>query len=53
MTEPVTVRWTDAQSRSRTTMARVPAGTRLGETVDVRLGPRGRSVAPAPGEAEV
>jgi hypothetical protein len=43
-----TVRWADPADGPRTGTARVPAGTRTGETVDVWLDSRGRSVAPPP-----
>ncbi|MCL8011565.1 hypothetical protein [Streptomyces sp. AS02] len=42
----VTVRWTEPGDGARTAMARVPVGTRAGETVRVWLDSRGRSVAP-------
>ncbi|WP_031479969.1 Rv1733c family protein [Streptomyces bicolor] len=42
------VRWTEPGDRPRTATARVPADTRTGETVDVWLDDRGRSVAPPP-----
>ncbi|MEU0742860.1 hypothetical protein [Streptomyces sp. NPDC006134] len=41
-----TVRWTEPDGAARTAAARVPAGTRHGETVDVWLDSRGRSVPP-------
>ncbi|MFD8234715.1 hypothetical protein ACFV20_22925 [Streptomyces sp. NPDC059696] len=41
-----TVRWTDPGGATRTATARVPADTRQGETVDVWVDERGRSVAP-------
>ncbi|CAL9597756.1 hypothetical protein SUDANB6_05389 [Streptomyces sp. enrichment culture] len=41
-----TVRWTEPDGAARTVAARVPAGTRHGETVDVWLDSRGRSVPP-------
>ncbi|WP_093906311.1 hypothetical protein [Streptomyces sp. cf386] len=44
----VTVRWTEPGNGLRTATALVPAGTRAGETVDVWLDYRGRSVAPPP-----
>lgn len=44
----VTVRWTEPGDGARTAMARAPAGARAGETVDVWLDSRGRSVAPPP-----
>lgn len=43
-----TVRWTEPDGTARTATARVPAGTRNGETVDVWLDSQGRSVAPPP-----
>ncbi|QJT06648.1 hypothetical protein G9272_05070 [Streptomyces asoensis] len=44
----VTVRWTPPGEHARTATARVPAGTRTGEVVDVWFDTRGRSVAPPP-----
>lgn len=41
-----TVRWTDPEGGRRTAAARVPAGARAGDTVDVWLDSRGRSTAP-------
>ncbi|MEV7993372.1 hypothetical protein AB0O67_16040 [Streptomyces sp. NPDC086077] len=41
-----TVRWTEPGEGSRTGAARVPAGTRPGETVDVWFDGAGRSVPP-------
>lgn len=43
-----TVRWTEPGYGSRQVTALVPAGARTGETVDVWLDSRGRSVAPPP-----
>lgn len=43
-----TVRWTEPEGGPRTATARVPAGTRSGDTVDVWLDSRGRSVPPPP-----
>ncbi|MGW1808409.1 Rv1733c family protein [Streptomyces sp. NPDC002078] len=47
------VRWTEPGKGSRTAWARVPAGTRTGDTVSVWFDARGRSVAPPPDEAAV
>ncbi|MFI6010022.1 hypothetical protein ACIBAG_14565 [Streptomyces sp. NPDC051243] len=44
----MTVRWTEPGDGPRTATARVPAGTRAGERVDVWLDDRGRSVPPPP-----
>ncbi|MFJ8532293.1 hypothetical protein [Streptomyces sp. NPDC093591] len=44
--ERATVRWTEPDGDPRTATARVPAGTRNGDTVDVWLDSRGRGVAP-------
>ncbi|GGM08284.1 hypothetical protein GCM10010129_60240 [Streptomyces fumigatiscleroticus] len=41
-----TVRWTAPGDGARTTAARVPAGTRYGETVEVWVDSRGRGVSP-------
>ncbi len=41
-----TVRWTEPGEGTRTATARVPAGARQGEVVDVWFDARGRSVAP-------
>ncbi|MGW1953193.1 Rv1733c family protein [Streptomyces sp. NPDC001920] len=49
----VTVRWTEPGEAPRTAAVRVPAGTRTGETVDVWLDSRGRTVGPPPGGAAV
>lgn len=43
-----TVRWTEPEGVPHTASARVPAGTRNGDTVDVWLDSRGRSVAAPP-----
>ncbi|KUO05102.1 Rv1733c family protein [Streptomyces caeruleatus] len=40
------VRWAEPDGTARTATARVPAGARNGETVDVWLDSQGRSVAP-------
>lgn len=52
-TAEATVRWTDPERGRRTATARVPAGTRTGETVDVWLDARGRTVTPPPGTTAV
>ncbi|MGW6906643.1 Rv1733c family protein [Streptomyces sp. NPDC054940] len=44
----VTVRWMEPGNGLRTATALVAVGTRAGETVDVWLDSRGRSVAPPP-----
>ncbi|MER5194038.1 Rv1733c family protein [Streptomyces sp. NPDC002755] len=49
----VTVRWTPPGEHTRTATARVPAGTREGEVVDVWFDTRGRSVAPPPNDTLV
>ncbi|MFJ8632029.1 hypothetical protein [Streptomyces sp. NPDC093568] len=49
----MTVRWTDPATGTRTDTARVPAGTRTGQTVDVWLDSRGRTVAPPPDRTAV
>ncbi|WP_030604735.1 hypothetical protein [Streptomyces fulvoviolaceus] len=49
----VTVRWTEPGGGARTATARVPAGTRQGEAVDVWFDSRGRSVPPPPTETAV
>ncbi|GAB2728456.1 hypothetical protein [Streptomyces bullii] len=41
-----TVRWSEPGEGQRTAVARVPGGTRQGETVDVWFDSRGRSVTP-------
>jgi ABC-type Fe3+ transport system permease subunit len=48
-----TVRWTDPDTGVRTAVARVPAGTARGETVDVWFDGRGRSVPPPPDASAV
>ncbi|MFG3661045.1 hypothetical protein [Streptomyces sp. NPDC047706] len=48
-----TVRWTEPGEGDRTATARVPAGKRSGETVDVWFDRRGRSVAPPPSDTMV
>ncbi|QOV47449.1 Rv1733c family protein [Streptomyces chromofuscus] len=48
-----TVRWTEPGEGARTGTARVPAGTRSGETVDVWFDGRGRSVPPPPAETTI
>ncbi|NUR01183.1 MAG: hypothetical protein HOY79_33040 [Streptomyces sp.] len=48
----VDVRWTDATG-THTANARVPAGTKHGNTVDVWFDAAGRAVPPPPGEAQV
>ncbi|MGW5431101.1 Rv1733c family protein [Streptomyces sp. NPDC004059] len=47
------VRWTEPGKGTRTAWARVPAGTRTGDTVPVWLDARGRGVAPPPDNAAV
>ncbi|MFI5973349.1 hypothetical protein [Streptomyces sp. NPDC051452] len=47
------VRWTEPGKGTRTTWARVPTGTRTGDTVSVWLDSRGRGVAPPPDDAAV
>jgi hypothetical protein len=42
----VAVRWTEPGEGTRTTTARVPAGTQQGDVVDVWFDARGRSVGP-------
>jgi len=49
----VEVRWTDPVSGPHTTTARVPAGTRHGDTVDVWFDQRGRTVGPPPGDTAI
>lgn len=44
----VTVRWTEPGQQPRTGEARVPAGTRRGDFVDVWFDSRGRGVPPPP-----
>jgi hypothetical protein len=48
-----TVRWSTPDGGERSTTARVPAGTRQGDTVDVWLDSRGRSVPPPTDAAAV
>jgi hypothetical protein len=45
------VRWTEPGKGTRTASARVPAGTRTGDTVTVWFDTRGRCVAPPPDDA--
>lgn len=47
------VRWTEPGKGTRTVWARVPSGTRTGDTVAVWLDPRGRAVTPPPDDAAV
>ncbi|OIJ68709.1 hypothetical protein [Streptomyces mangrovisoli] len=47
------VRWTDPDTGTRTTTARVPAGSGKGDTVAVWLDGAGRSVTAPPGDAAV
>lgn len=47
------VRWTDAGGSAHTAMARVPAGTRQGDKVDVWFDARGRGVPAPPDETAV
>ncbi|MGW2420585.1 DUF3592 domain-containing protein [Streptomyces sp. NPDC001709] len=47
------VSWTEPGKETRTAWARVPAGTRTGDTVTVWFDTRGRSVAPPPDHAAV
>ncbi|MFF7356334.1 hypothetical protein ACFZA1_27365 [Streptomyces filipinensis] len=47
------VRWTEPGKGARTAWARVPAGTRTGDTVSVWFDARGRNVAPPAGDAVV
>ncbi|MFF9405285.1 hypothetical protein ACF1B0_07045 [Streptomyces anandii] len=49
----VAVRWSDADHRAHTLVARVPPGTRQGDTVGVWLDPGGRGVPPPPDETAV
>ncbi|MFB7506557.1 Rv1733c family protein [Streptomyces broussonetiae] len=42
------VRWTEPGKGTRTAWARVPAGTRIGDTVSVWFDGQGRAVAPPP-----
>ncbi|MET8244354.1 hypothetical protein ABZV31_07910 [Streptomyces sp. NPDC005202] len=48
-----TVRWTEPGQGPRTAVARVPAGTRHGDMVDVWFDSRDRSVAPPPDDTVV
>ncbi|PZH19777.1 hypothetical protein C1I97_02140 [Streptomyces sp. NTH33] len=52
-TRPVTVRWTEPGRAPRTDVARVPAGTRRGDTVPVWVDSRGRAVSEPPDETTV
>ncbi|WP_062646121.1 Rv1733c family protein [Streptomyces maremycinicus] len=52
-TFPVTVKWTPPGEPARTTTARVPAGTRAGDRVNVWFDARGRNVAPPPNDTLV
>ncbi|MFI9248582.1 hypothetical protein [Streptomyces sp. NPDC053069] len=47
------VRWTEPGKGARTAWARVPAGTRTGDTVWVWFDARGRDVSPPAGDAAV
>ncbi|MEU6242727.1 hypothetical protein [Streptomyces sp. NPDC047024] len=47
------VRWTDPDGTTRTTLARVPAGTRTEDTVTVWFDRRGHSVAPPANDVAV
>ncbi|MFF4255228.1 hypothetical protein ACFY1L_28865 [Streptomyces sp. NPDC001663] len=49
----VNVRWTDPATGPHTTKARVPAGSRQGDTVDVWFDSQGRIVGPPPGETQI
>ncbi|WP_307624017.1 hypothetical protein [Streptomyces sp. V3I7] len=48
-----TVRWTEPGTGTHTGVARVPAGTRRGDRVDVWFDSRGRPVAPPPNDIAV
>ncbi|MFI7412935.1 hypothetical protein ACIBU0_30110 [Streptomyces sp. NPDC049627] len=48
-----TVRWTEQADGPRTATARVAAGTRSGDMVDLWLDSQGRSVSPPPGSMAV
>ncbi|MFE0515907.1 hypothetical protein [Streptomyces sp. NPDC058964] len=48
-----TVRWTEPGREARTAVARVPAGSRQGDVVDVWFDSRGRGVAPPPDDVAV
>jgi hypothetical protein len=52
-TRPVTVRWTEPGRAPRTDVARVPAGTRHGDTVPVRVDSGGHAVSAPPDETTV
>jgi hypothetical protein len=47
------VRWTEPGKGTRTALARVPAGTRTGDVVDVWFDRQGHGVAPPPNEVAV
>ncbi|MGW2488281.1 Rv1733c family protein [Streptomyces sp. NPDC001606] len=47
------VRWSEPGKGTRTTWARVPAGSRTGDVVAVWFDAQGRSVPPPPGDAAV
>jgi hypothetical protein len=47
------VRWTEPGEGARTTWARVPLGTRVGDVVSVWLDSRGRAVAPPTDDAAI
>ncbi|MEU1340084.1 hypothetical protein [Streptomyces sp. NPDC005827] len=47
------VRWTEPGKGTKTALARVPAGTRAGDTVDVWFDRKGRGVAPPANEVAV
>jgi hypothetical protein len=49
----VSVRWTEPGAGPRTATARVPAGTRQGDVIDVWFDSTGRSVPPPPDETSV
>ncbi|MDX2541710.1 hypothetical protein ACOT81_02160 [Streptomyces sp. WI04-05B] len=50
---PVRVLWTEPGAGARTATARVPAGTRRGDSVDLWLDAHGRAVAAPPGALAV
>ncbi|GAA3244615.1 hypothetical protein GCM10020256_70480 [Streptomyces thermocoprophilus] len=52
-TFPVTVRWTEGGGPAHTARARVPAGTQVGDTVDVWFDEHGRIVPPPYGGTRV
>ncbi|MEU3844594.1 hypothetical protein AB0E88_31755 [Streptomyces sp. NPDC028635] len=52
-TTPVAVRWVDARGATHTATARVPAGTRTGDAVDVWFDAHGHDVAAPPTESAV